>query len=104
MTRGAGVPSGQASTSAVTTSWYSGSPMAPGSLVRSSTAIERTVFGSALTKACVSNGRYRRTVSKPTFSPAATSLVTASREAPTPEPICTSTRSASGAPLYQNRL
>ena len=42
MTRGIAVPSGHASTSAVTTSWYSGSPIAPGSLVRSSTAIERT--------------------------------------------------------------
>ncbi len=43
-------------------------------------------------------------MTRPTFSPAATSLATASRVAPTPEPICTITRSASGAPWYQNRL
>ena len=104
MTSGIGMPAGHSSVSAAITSWYIGSPTAPGSLVRSITAMERTVFGSAATKALVSSGRYRRTVSRPTFSPAATSLATASRVAPTPEPICTITRSASGAPVYQNRL
>ena len=104
MTRGVFVSCGHCSTSAVTTSWYSGSPMAPGSLVRSSTAIDFTLFGSAATKASVSKGRYSRTVSRPTFSPAAVSCSTASRDAPTPDPICTSTRSASGAPQYQNSV
>ncbi len=66
--------------------------------------MERTVFGSDPMNACTSNGRYRRTFTMPTFSPAATSLSTASRDAPTPEPISTITRSASGAPLYSNRL
>ena len=37
--------------------WYSGSPSAPGSLVRSSAAIARTVGGSTATKASASKGR-----------------------------------------------
>ncbi len=98
MTRGSGDACGQLSARAARTSRYSGSPIAPGSLVRSSTAIERTVFGSAATNAPVSNGRYSRTVTMPTFSPPATSFATASCVAPVPEPICTTTRSASGAP------
>ena len=39
-----------ASMNAVTTSWYSGSPVAPGSLVRSSTAIALVVAGSTAKK------------------------------------------------------
>ena len=50
-------PAATASASAVTTSWYSGSPAAPGSLVRSSTAIVLTVAGSASTKCSTANGR-----------------------------------------------
>ena len=40
-----------ASAKPATTARYSGSPTAPGSLVRSSTAIDRTVGGSAATSA-----------------------------------------------------
>ena len=49
--------------------------MAPGSLVRSSTAIAFTVAGSAATKCSTENGRYRRTFSSPTFSPAAVKVL-----------------------------
>ncbi len=82
----------------MTTSWYSGSPGAPGSFVRSSTAIARTVGGSAPANASAENGRKSRTFTTPTFSPPATSASTVSSTAPTPEPISTTTRSASGAP------
>ena len=50
---------------------YSGSPMEPGSLVRSSTAIFFTVSGRAATNFSVTKGRYRRTFTRPTFSPLA---------------------------------
>ncbi len=86
------------SASVVTTSWNSGSPTAPGSFVRSSTAIELTVAGSAASRASVGNGRNKRIVASPTFSPSATSFATVSPTAPEPEPIITMTRSASGAP------
>ena len=42
-----------------TTSKYRGSPAEPGSLVRSSTAIFFTDFGSAFKKYLALNGRYR---------------------------------------------
>ena len=58
----------------------------------------RTVAGSAATRAEVSNGRYSRTVTTPTFSPASRSASTVSRTVSDPEPITTITRSASGAP------
>ena len=80
------------------TSWYSGSPAEPISLVRSSTATALTVFGSAATNLSTSKGRNRRTCTKPTFSPAAFSAATASRAVPDTEPMATTTRSASGAP------
>ena len=63
------VPAACASAHAVTTSSYIGSPAAPGSLVRSSTASALTVFGSALMKCSAENGRYSRTLIMPTFSP-----------------------------------
>ena len=44
---------------------------APGSLVRSSTAMDLTVAGRAATKCSMANGRYRRTLTTPTFSPLA---------------------------------
>ncbi len=50
---------------------YSGSPSAPGSFVRSMTAIFSTVAGSAATNLLDTNGRYRRTFTRPTFSPCA---------------------------------
>ena len=50
---------------------YKGSPKAPGSLVRSSTAIFLTVLGITFNKAFVDQGRYNLTLIKPTFSPAA---------------------------------
>src|SRR5690349_12766727 len=59
-------PSACASASAAVTSRYSGSPVAPGSFVRSSTAMLRTVLGSAARNALQANGRYRRTFNTPT--------------------------------------
>ena len=53
--------------SAATTSRYSGSPMAPGSLVRSRTLIVLTVSGIASIRCLCENGRYRRTLIRPTF-------------------------------------
>ena len=93
-----GPPAAARSARAVTTSWYSGSPAAPGSLVRSSTATRRTVAGRAAARASAGNGRYSRTVTRPTLSPAGVSASTASAAAPAADPISTSTRSASGAP------
>jgi hypothetical protein len=91
-------PAAARSARAQTTSWYSGSPAAPGSLVRSSTATRRTLPGRAAASASDGKGRYSRTVTRPTFSPAALSASVASVAAPAAEPISTSTRSASGAP------
>ncbi len=50
-------------------------------------------------RAAVGKGWNRRTITAPTFSPA-TIVSTASSTAPAPEPMITTTRSASGAPLY----
>ena len=89
-----------ASSTAARTSRYRGSPTEPGSLVRSSTATRRHDGGNADTSAAAGNGRYRRTVTIPTLSPRAHSVSTASIAAPAPEPMSTTTRSASGAPWY----
>ena len=62
------MPSRPSTMSALTTSRYSGS-RAPGSLVRSSTANFLQVAGSASENLAVTNGRYRRTLTRPTFSP-----------------------------------
>ncbi len=43
--------------------------MAPGSFVRSRTAIDFTVFGRDFTNAGMSKGRKTRTLTMPTFSP-----------------------------------
>ena len=91
-------PCDAASANSVSTSWYSGSPTAPGSLVRSSTAIALVVFGSAAKKWSGENGRNRWTCTTPTFSPCAVRKSTVSRAVSAPEPMTTSTRSASGAP------
>ena len=102
MTRGVAAkgeaPPATASARAVTTSWYSGSPAPPGSLVRSRTARVLTVLGRACTKCSTEKGRKRRTFKTPTFSPRAVRYSTASCAASAPEPIRTTTRSASGAP------
>ena len=94
------VPLPCASASAVSTSRNSGSPSEPGSLVRSSTAIRRTVSGSAASTAGAGTGRYSRICSTPTRSPAAVRCATVSRAVCAPEPITTSTRSAAGSPVY----
>src|SRR5450759_119649 len=78
------------------TSRYSGSPEAPGSLVRSRTAINLTLFGRDLRKAVVSNGRYRRTRTTPTFSPFSTRFLTVASAVSPPDAIMMITRSASG--------
>src|ERR1700686_2588975 len=54
-------PFATACPSVLITSRYSGSPDAPGSLVSSSTAIERTDDGSAVMKSAAEKGRYKRT-------------------------------------------
>src|SRR5581483_9508000 len=54
---------------AVTQSRYKGSPALPGSFVRSRTAISRVVEGRDSIKRLASNGRYKRTLTKPTLSP-----------------------------------
>ena len=84
------------------TSKYSGSPGPPGSFVRSRTASVLTVFGRPARKCWIENGRYSRTLSSPTFSPCAVSASTASCAVSAPEPISSTTRSASGAPSYWN--
>ena len=56
---------------AASTSRYRGSPMEPGSLVRSRTEIFFTVSGSTSSRYLATKGRYRWTFTRPTFSPAA---------------------------------
>ncbi len=58
----------------------------------------RTVVGSAATKRATSKGRKRRTFSTPTFCPRPTSQSTVSWAVSAPEPMRTTTRSASGWP------
>ena len=77
-----------------------GSPEAPGSLVRSSTATRVAVAGSAARKASVGNGRYRRIWITPTRPPDSLIRSTTGVTASMPEPMMTTTRSASGAPWY----
>ena len=72
--------------------------MPPGSLQRSSVAIDLTVAGSAFRNALASNGLNRRTFTRPIFSPCFTIRSTASSATSAPEPIKMITRSASGAP------
>ena len=79
-------PVAAASESAANTSRYSGSPTAPGSLVRSSTAIARVVDGRAASNAAAGKGRYKRIVMSPTFSPAAIRASTVSVAAPAADP------------------
>ena len=57
-----------------------------------------TVFGRAPTKCLMENGRYRRTLSTPIFSPLARAHSTYSWVVSAPEPMMIMTFSASGAP------
>ncbi|OQB33670.1 MAG: hypothetical protein BWY09_02750 [Candidatus Hydrogenedentes bacterium ADurb.Bin179] len=87
-----------ASATAVKTSMNMGSPAAPGSLVRSSTATVLTEGGNAFINAAAENGRYRRTITPPIFSPFAARYSMVSVTASAADPMTTITRSASGAP------
>ena len=102
MTRGivlkGATPLASASLSAVTTSTYNGSPVLPGSFVRSNTAMVFVVAGNALAKCSTENGRYKRTLSTPIFSPFGSRYSTVSCAISAPEHITTMTRSASFAP------
>ena len=53
------------------TSRNRGSPMEPGSLVRSRTVMASTLEGMAASRCLTEKGRYSRTLMRPTFSPAA---------------------------------
>ncbi len=94
-----GLPPACPSASALSTSRNSGSPSDPGSLVRSSTATRRAVGGRAASSASAGNGRYSRTVATPTFSPRAARYSAVCPAVCAPEPMITSTRSASGSPV-----
>ena len=83
---------------AVLTSRYRGSPIAPGSLVRSSTAIDFTLDGKLSSNASMSNGLYSLTKTIPSFSPLAFSAVTVFSAVSLAEPIKTMIRSAFGSP------
>ena len=83
---------------AVQTSRYSGSPREPGSLVRSSTVSLDTVLGSTAKNEAASNGRYRRTLIRPTFLPLASIMLMTSCTVSQPEPMATMISVASGAP------
>lgn len=84
-------------TAAITSS-SSGSACAPGSFVRSSTAMVRTLSGITLSKASALNGRNRRTTTQPTLRPCAFSVSTTSRSTWVDEPMAITTSVASGAP------
>jgi hypothetical protein len=88
------------SATAVATSRKSGSPLEPGSLVRSSTAIRRTVAGRASSSCRDGNGRNSLTCNTPTRSPRDTRVCTVSRAVSAPDPMRITTRSASGWPAY----
>ena len=90
------------STNAANTSWYSGSPVAPDSFVRSNTEIVSTVLGKAFMKCDTEKGRYKRTCMTPVFSPALFKAFTVSATVSPPEPMITVICFASLAPLYSN--
>ena len=70
----------------VTTSWKSGSPTAPGSLVRSSTAIDADGRRQRRDQRSAGNGRNSRILSSPTCSPAAEHLDASPRRRRRPSP------------------
>ncbi len=59
-----------------------------------------TVRGSAAISSALGKGRKRWIFTIPTRSPRARNTSTVSSTAPQPDPISTTTRSASGAPTY----
>ena len=83
------------------TSWNSGSPKEPGSLVRSITAIFFTLAGMTRTKSSIEKGRNNLIFKTPTFSPLRASTAFCATSAP--EPIITMRRSASASPKYWNK-
>ncbi len=92
------VPASTASARPASTSWCSGSAEAPGSFVRSSTVSARTDRGNAATRWATEKGRNSRTFTTPTRSPRAARCSTVSWAHSAPEPISSTTRSASGWP------
>ena len=88
-----------AANSAALTSKYNGSPSAPASFVRSSTAIRSALSGIAVSSASAENGRNSRTRTTPTFSPVRMSARAVSSAVSAPDPISTSTFFASGTPV-----
>ena len=77
---------------------YRGSAWALISFTRSRAVMTFTVLGMYLKKCSREKGRYRCTVSRPTFSPLAFSASTTSSMVWLMEPMATIMRSASGAP------
>ena len=75
-----------------------GSAGQPGSLQRSRTAIFFTEAGRARTNSEMAKGLNRRTFRTPTFSPCFMAHSTYSWVVSQPEPMITTTRSASGWP------
>ena len=57
-----------------------------------------TVCGNACRKCSTENGRNKRTLTTPTFSPCAVKYLTVEATVSAPEPMMMITRSASGAP------
>ena len=62
--------------------------------------LNRTLAGNAASSASAGNGRYSRTWTTPTFSPAAVRVATVSTTVSPADPMTTITRSASGWPVY----
>ena len=83
---------------ALQTSRNNGSPIDPGSFVRSNTATRFTVFGTFSIKCFTENGRYRCTLTKPVFSPFAFKKSIASSIVSFTDPMATIMFSASSAP------
>ena len=89
---------GRMAATAACTSRKSGSPRLPGSFVRSSAHTVRAVAGRAASRCSAEKGRYRRTFTRPTFSPASTRARTVASTVSQLEAMVTMTRSASAAP------
>ena len=100
ITNGIGRVPSCASASAAMTSRNSGSPREPGSLVRSSTAIRRTEARQRGEQVRRREGPVQPDGHHAHPLPAATRWATVSRAVCAPDPMRTTTRSASGWPLY----
>ena len=83
---------------AATTSKYNGSPVAPISFVRSKTAILFTVAGKTETRCLAEKGRYKWTLTRPTFLPFAVKASTTSFAVSVTDPIAMMTSVAFSAP------